>query len=217
MKRFFWMVEVLFFVFSLIGVVIAQNSSEKLPFSGKYMLIGEAKELLKGDKILVEEFISPICNHCYLYRKNAKPFGDDVNVIYYYVFEGTKGKLPAKLLLVVRDERPELEEKLLDMLFDTHFEKHVNIDDDEVLSAIAVSMGLGEAWNKKKNSEDLDKRLNEMDELRKEMGVWQTPSFVIQKAILINAGFAECTTDKLHDAVIDILNKVREYRQKNKR
>lgn len=202
---------------ALTAAAFAQQSEEGLPFSGKYMLRGDAKELLDGERILVEEFVSPMCNHCYLYRKKVKPYGDDVKVIHYYVFDKTKGALPAKLLLIAQDESPKLEQKLLDVLFDTYFEKHVNIDDDEVLSAIAVSMGLGEAWDKKKNSEDLDKRLKEMEELRKEMGVWQTPSVVIQKAILVNPGFAECAADKLPDVVIDILNKVRAYREKNKK
>lgn len=217
MKALSCVIGVSLLVIALMATAIAQQPEEELPFSGKYMLRGDAKELLKGDKILVEEFVSPMCNHCYLYRKNSKPYGDDIKVVHHYVFDRTKGALPAKLLLVARDEQPALEQKLLDTLFDTYFEKHVNIDDDEVLSAIAKSVGLGEAWNKKKNSKDLDKRLKETEELRKEMGVWQTPSVVIQKAILVNPGFAECTADKLPDAVIDILNKVRAYREKNKK
>jgi len=216
--RSFLRAIVISLVVSMLAVVaFAQEAKERPPFEGKYLLRGEAADLLKGDRIVVEEFISPVCNHCYLYRKNGKPYGDDLKLVRFYVVDRARGKLAAKLLLIARDTKPELEEKLLDALFDAYFEKKVNVDDGQVISAIAASVGLDKAWSERKDDPEFDKRLKEADELRIKRGVWQTPSIVIQEVLVLNPGFAECTSDELPDSVVDILNKVREYREKNKK
>ena len=203
----------LFSTLILAGTILAVEK----PFSGPYMLMGETQELLAGEKITVEDFISPICSNCYLYWKNHKiPYGDDVVETRHYLFHKSHGRLPVILLLVARDESAELEEKMLAALFNARYVNKVNTEDDEVLDAVAASMGIEKQWKKKKDSDEMKKRLEAIEKFNEDRMIERTPKIVIQKVAVISTGSCGCPAEKLPDAVNEVLTALRAYRSEHR-
>lgn len=194
------------------GAVAAEK-----PFEGPYMMMGEEADLIAGGKIIVEDFLSPTCPNCYLLWKNRKPFGADVELKTYYVFRGDHGMLPTKLLLVARSLGAETEEKALAMLFDAAFVQKVNIEDEEVLDALAGALGIAEAWQSKKNSAELTKSMDELQKLLTDRGIERTPRIIIQKALVLTPRSSGVSADKLPDAINEVLDGLRKYRETHKK
>lgn len=210
MKKNIWVVGLV--VFSLaFGLWLAWGADQ--PFPGKYRMVGEAADLLAGEKILVEDFLSPICSNCYLYWKNSKPLGDDVELKVGYVFAGTHGELPVRLLLVAREQGSDAEVKMLKTLFNAKFVHKVNTEDPEIIDGIAASMGLGDVWQKKKDSPELKAEMAKLAEYLQERGVEKAPRIFIQKAILVSTGTCGCYGDGLPPVVEEVLANLRQYRQ----
>jgi len=187
------------------------------PFEGPYMMMGETADLLTGDKIVVEEFISPTCPNCYLLWKNRQPFAADVEHKIVYVFQADHAVLPTKLLLVARGLGAPTEEKALAMLFDAAFVQKVNIEDEEIVDALAGALGIADAWQSKKNSPELKKKMDELLAYLNEQGVERTPRIVIQKALVLTPRSSGVTAEYLPKAIKETIDGLRAYRQANKK
>ncbi|HPQ69705.1 MAG TPA: hypothetical protein PKW95_11300 [bacterium] len=187
------------------------------PFEGPYMMMGETADLLAGEKIVVEEFISPTCPNCYLLWKNRQPPAADVELKTYYVYQADHAVLPTRLLLVARDLGAETEEKTLAMLFDAAFVQKVNIEDEEIIDALAGALGIADAWQSKKNSTELKKKMDELLAYLTEQGVERTPRIVIQKALVLTPRSSGVTAENLPKAIKETIDGLRAYRQANKK
>jgi len=200
----------LLFVFLALAVWTA---AEEPPFPGRYMLIGNAAELLRGETLLVEDFLSPVCPQCYLYWKNHKALGADVQEKTIFVFQPDHGERPVRLMLIAREQGAEAEAKTLKALFEARFEQQVNTDDEDVLDALAESLGLGAVWKAKKNSAELDRKMKELAKMLAERGVERTPRIVVQHVLALSPGICACTGDQLPDMLLEVLRNLRQYRQ----
>lgn len=185
------------------------------PFAGGYLLLGDTAALSKGDKIVVEEFVSPSCANCYLFWKNRKPLGDDIELRIHYVFEERHGERPVRFMLAARDQGPETEEKALTALYAAQFESKANIEDEDILDALAGSLGFGDAWLAKKNSPAMDQRMRELAAFLAARGVDRGPRLIVQQVVSISAGTCQCQGDELPGVVRDILDKIRQYRREH--
>jgi len=187
------------------------------PFPGRYMLMGDSAQLLEGDNLLVEDFISPTCPSCYLFWENHKPFGGDVVEKRYYVFQHSHGYLPISMLLVARGISPEMEEKLLNALFKAKFVGKVNIEDEEILDAIAQSIGMGDPWKKKKDSEELKAEMKKLEEFLAERGVERTPRIIVQHVAVHSPKISGCRSEEMDNVINETLDNLRRYRQEHGR
>ncbi|NLH49629.1 MAG: hypothetical protein GX444_13660 [Myxococcales bacterium] len=198
----------------LISLGALAIAAEK-PFAGGYLLLGDAAALSKGDKIVVEEFVSPSCANCYLFWKNRKPLGDDVELKIHYLFDKDHGERPVRLMLVARDLGPETEEKTLTAIFAAQFESKANVEDEDVLDALAGSLGFGDAWQAKKNSPEMNKRIQDLAAFLVARGVDRGPRLIVQGVLSISTGTCQCQGDELPGAVNGLLDKVRQYRKEH--
>lgn len=196
-------------VVGAVGTILAAD----LPFPGRYQLTGDPAKLLRGEKILVEDFLSPLCPNCYLYHKNAKPLGDDVETKLFYVFAPDHGERTVRLLMIARDQGAEVERKTLAALFAARFEQQVNTEDEDVLDAIAGSLGLGEAWAAKKNAPETDKKMKDMAATVAAREVERTPRVMVQGVVQISPAISNCTGDELPAVVQEVLQNLRQYRK----
>lgn len=203
-------------VFALVGAVVGLAfAADDKPFPGKYELIGDASALAAGDKIVVEEFVTPLCAQCFLYHRELKAgYGDDVEVKYTYVFHGDDGIEPVRLLLLARLANPAVEEKLLKVLFDANFEKKAPIKDDDVLGALAAANGLGAQWSDPAWKAKVDGEIKKIQARFDKMGSPpKTPRIEINGVIATSPGIAGCQGDELTPVVLDIVKNVRAYRK----
>ncbi len=201
----------------LLSATVLVLLAAELPFPGRYQLNGDAAQLLRGGKILVEDFLSPLCPNCYLYHKNAKPLGDDVETKLFYVFAPDHGERTVRLLMIARDQGADVERKTLTALFAARFEQQVNTEDEDVLDAVAGSLGLGEVWAAKKNAPETDKKMKDMAATVAVRGVERTPRVVVQGVIDISPAISSCTGDELPGVLQEVLQNLRQYRKANGR
>lgn len=209
MTRHSWLIFAL--LFSLGALAFA---AEK-PFEGGYLMLGDAAALRQGGKIVVDEYISPNCANCYLFWKNRKPLGDDVELKIHYVFDKDHGERPVRLMLVARDLGPEIEEKTLTAIFAAQFESKANVEDEDVLDALAGSLGFGDAWQAKKNSPEMNKRIQDLAAFLVARGVDRGPRLIVQGVLSISSGTCQCQGDELPGVVNGLLDKVRQYRKEH--
>ena len=177
---------------AMLAFCLAVIADDK-PFEGSYEMKGPAGDLLKGDKILIEDYISPICPHCYLFWKNRKSFGPDVDTKIYYLFNEANGKQQVKLLMVARGLGGDLEEKALTAIYEDNYGSRIDVQSMKYLDGLAEKLGFGAAWKEKKNSAELTKQMDDMLSAIKEQGINRTPTIVIQHSILVSAMTCGCT------------------------
>ena len=209
MTRLNWMI-----VLAALLTGALATAAEK-PFAGGYLLLGDAAALSNGDKIVVDEYVSPICANCYLFWKNRQPLGDDVDLKIHYVFEERHGERPVRFMLAARDQGPETEEKALTALYAAQFESKANVEDEEILDALAGTLGFGDAWLTKKNSPAMDQRMRELAAFLAARGVDRGPRLIVQQVVSISAGTCQCQGDELPGVVRGILDQVRQYRREH--
>jgi predicted DsbA family dithiol-disulfide isomerase len=156
--------------------------------------------------------LSPVCGTCYLFWKNRKPWGEDVEFRTHYVCDEDHGGLPVRLLIVARAQGGEVEAKTLNALFSARFEAKVNTEDEDIVDALAASLGFGEAWLRLKRAPETERQFRAMVKSRQDRGVERAPHFIINQAIVVSGGTCRCTGDELPAVLADVLQKLRAYR-----
>lgn len=207
----------------VIGVLLLVNltsgAEEDKPFPGAYHLVGSAADLLAGDKIVIEEYISPLCAACFLFfREMKQPLGDDVEVKYQYVFYPNEGREPIRLLILAHLVKPTVEKELLVSLFDANFNKKAPINDSEVLGALANLFGLADQWNDAAWQQKVEATMQDMDkDFADRGGPPKTPQLVINGAIVTSPGIAGVDGDELPAILQKLLDDLRAYRKEHKK
>ncbi|MDP8223531.1 MAG: hypothetical protein P9L99_09235 [Candidatus Lernaella stagnicola] len=202
---------------SLAFATLLWAESLEPPFSGCYQIKGELAKLRGGDKITLTEWVTPICSQCFLFHRELKnkPLGDDVEVKYEFVFHPDKGKPPVRLLLLTRLVKPELEKKMLETLFNAAFEQKVSVEDEEILGAIAASLGLGEAWADPSWQKKVDVEMKNLEAAYQKLGgPPKTPLLVINDALHMSPGICNVLGSEMPDKLHEVLDGLRAYRAK---
>jgi len=189
------------------------------PFPGPYHLVGPVTDLSAGEKIVVEEYVTPLCAACFLFLRELKrPLGDDVDVKYHYVFYPQEGREPIRLLILARLVKPAEEKKLLETLFDANFNKKAPINDPEVLAALAAAFGLDEQWQDADWQKKIEEAMQAMDrDFAAQGGPPKTPLLVINGAIKLSPGIAGVDGDELPEVLYRLLDDLRAYRSERKK
>jgi len=202
-----------------LATAAAEEKGSAKPFPGAYQLNGNPNQLLAGDKIVLEEYVTPLCSHCYIFfRELKKPLGADVEVRHNYVFLSDKGQEPVRLLMLARLAKPEVENELLVGLFDASFVQKVSIENEDVLSAIADKYGLGAQWKDAGWRAKVDAAMAKLSRKYEKMGgPPKTPLLVINDTIALSPGISGVQGDGLPQVLDDVLNQVRAYRQAHKK
>lgn len=152
---------------------------------GRYEAIGDVPAKHSQEVVRVEEFLNFTCPHCNNFRQAAKPVFDkyagriehtDVPILF-------SGQTDAPLRLFYIAERAGRAEEVKTLIFDATFQFGVNINDPRIVSYIARSAGLADAYEKQRDAPWVQEKIREAHARAEAVGVDATPTIVLNDAL----------------------------------
>ena len=191
MKKFIYF-AFLFFVFAGTLSIPAQEIQGKeiqaQEIKGNYRLL-EGKTPPKAGslkKVKVIEVLSFACPHCYDFNKNlptlTKKYKD--KVIWTHYPTGAVGINPILLYFISVKKNKGKQTK--DLLFRAFHDSGIrNLNNKNVISALALELGLKEDYEKMKNDPLILEKIKFSSLYINKLGIRSTPSFIIENSILV--------------------------------
>ena len=182
----------LFFVFAGTLSIPAQEIKGKeiqaQEIKGNYRLL-EGKTPPKAGslkKVKVIEVLSFACPHCYDFNKNlptlTKKYKD--KVIWTHYPTGAVGINPILLYFISVKKNKGKQTK--DLLFRAFHDSGIrNLNNKNVISALALELGLKEDYEKMKNDPLILEKIKFSSLYINKLGIRSTPSFIIENSILV--------------------------------
>ena len=155
---------------------------------GRYRLL-EGKTPPKAGslkKVKVIEVLSFACPHCYDFNKNlptlTKKYKD--KVIWTHYPTGAVGINPILLYFISVKKNKGKQTK--DLLFRAFHDSGIrNLNNKNVISALALELGLKEDYEKMKNDPLILEKIKFSSLYINKLGIRSTPSFIIENSILV--------------------------------
>lgn len=154
---------------------------------GNFKAIGPVPAENSADVVLFEEYINFTCPHCNNFRKAAQPlkekYGDRLKAVNVPILFRGQADYPLRLYFIA-EERGRAEE-VKDVIFDAAFEYGANVYDPTVVSYLARSVNLGQAYEANAQADWVTQKVQEAQRKAGEAGVQVTPTVVLQDALLV--------------------------------
>lgn len=161
------------------ALVLAQGAG------GNYSVVGPVPPRKSADVVVVEEFLNFTCPHCNSFREAAKPvfgkYGKRVKLVRIPLLFRGQADPPLRLFFVAQANGKE--ELIHDALFDAAFKYNVNIYDPAVVSYLARTNGLAEAYARDGASDWVTRKIAEAAVRANAAGVEATPTLIVQGAM----------------------------------
>ena len=191
MKKFIYF-AFLFFVFAgTLSIPVQEIQAQEIKaqeIKGNYRLL-EGKTPPKAGslkKVKVIEVLSFACPHCYDFNKNlptlTKKYKD--KVIWTHYPTGAVGINPILLYFISVKKNKGKQTK--DLLFRAFHDSGIrNLNNKNVISALALELGLKEDYEKMKNDPLILEKIKFSSLYINKLGIRSTPSFIIENSILV--------------------------------
>lgn len=152
---------------------------------GRYEAISEVPGKNSRDVVRVEEFLNFTCPHCNNFRDAAKPLHDKYGqrLEWEYIPVLFRGQSDYALRLFFIAQREGRGAEVKDMIFDATFRYSVNINDPAVISYLARSAGMAEAYKGQRDAEWVTRKVQRAQQRAQEAGVRATPTVVVEGAL----------------------------------
>lgn len=153
--------------------------------SGNYSAVGPLPPRKSADVVVVEEFLNFTCSHCNNFREVAKPvfdkYGKRLKLVRIPLLFRGQADPPLRLFFIAQANGKE--ELIHDVLFDAAFKYNVNIYDPAVVSYLARTNGLAEAYARDSGADWVTRKIAEAVARANAVGVEATPTLVVQGAM----------------------------------
>ena len=167
---------------------MAKQEIQGQEIKGNYRLL-EGKTPPKAGslkKVKVIEVLSFACPHCYDFNKNlptlTKKYKD--KVIWTHYPTGAVGINPILLYFISVKKNKGKQTK--DLLFRAFHDSGIrNLNNKNVISALALELGLKEDYEKMKNDPLILEKIKFSSLYINKLGIRSTPSFIIENSILV--------------------------------
>lgn len=175
-----------------------------------YDVIGPVPPLHSQDRIRMEEFVNFTCPHCNNFRIMAKPvlakYGDRVEQTLVPITFRGQPDTPLRLYFIA--ERAGRGPEMASILFDATFKYGVNVYDSKIVSYLARSAGLAEAYEKDAQAEWVTAKVQQARQRAEEVGLEATPTIVLNGALrLVPKTRMESFVSGLDRVIGDLLKK----------
>lgn len=152
---------------------------------GTYEAIGAVPAPHSQDVVRVEEFLNFTCPHCNNFRQAAKPlferYGERLQ--HTNVPIAFRGQPDTALRLYFIAERAGRGDEVKELIFDATFRYGVNIHDPKIVSYIARSAGLAEAYEREQGAAWVEKKIRAAHARADAVGVEATPTIVLNGSL----------------------------------
>lgn len=154
---------------------------------GKFAAVRDAPAPKSLDVVVVEEFLNFSCPHCNHFRDVAKPvfakYGKRVKLIWVPVLFRGQVDAPLRLFYIARNQGLPKEQEIEAALFEASFKAGVNVFDPQVVSYLARTHGLLDAYTKESPAQWVTQRIADGHARADSFGVDATPTLVLQGAL----------------------------------
>lgn len=152
---------------------------------GRFEAIGPVPAEDSLETVVFEEYLNFTCPHCNNFRTAAKPlfdkYGDQVRHVNIPIL--FRGQTDHVIRLYYVAEREGQGTRVKNMIFDAVFQYGVNINDPAVVSYLARSAGLGDAYAEQRDQDWVNRKVQESRQRAAAAGVRATPTVVLQGAV----------------------------------
>jgi len=154
---------------------------------GSYKAIGDVPAANSTDTVLFEEYINFTCPHCNNFRKAAQPlkekYGDRLKLVDVPILFRGQADHPIRLYYVAAEQGRA--EEVKNLIFDAAFKYGADIYDPTVVSYLARSADLGQAYEQNANSERITQKVRRAQQKATQAGVQVTPTVVLEGSLLV--------------------------------
>lgn len=154
---------------------------------GDYETIGTAPAPNSQDTVLFEEYINFTCPHCNNFRTAAQPlkakYADRLELVNVPILFRGQNDAPLRLFFIA--QKQGMEEEIKDALFDATFRYGVNINDPAVVSYLARSEGLGDAYAAEAAKPWVTQKVEEAMAKAQAAGITATPTVVLEGSVRV--------------------------------
>ena len=171
----------------LLSIFLLNNISAQ-DFQGKYSLVEGATVPKKNslEKVKIIEFFSFTCPYCYIFNSSfpelKKKYGNKVKFTHYPL--GYAGVNPSKLYFIALEKNKGVEVK--DLIFKAFHDSGIrNLNNNNVITALAAEVGLEEDFEKLKSNDLILDQIKFAKFSANNFSIRSTPSFVIEGAVLV--------------------------------
>ncbi len=156
-------------------------------FKGSYTAIGPLPEAGSVKVVAFDEYLNFSCPHCNNFRKAAKPlkkkYGKRLKITYFpLLFQGQTDEVARFFFLAQAAGRTE---EIIKLIFEASFDNGVNVHDPKVVSYLARTSGLGEAYRNGKDAKWVTDKVNAARQSAAVAGIRATPTVVLQGALKV--------------------------------
>jgi protein-disulfide isomerase len=154
---------------------------------GQFERIGPVPARNSLDTVVLEEYINFTCPHCNNFRTAVLPLKEKyakrldrrtVPVLF-------RGQNDAALRLFYIAQKNGKEEEIVNALFDATFKYGVNINDAAIVSYLARSSGLAEAYEREFAAEWVSQKVAESHQKADAAGITATPTVIVSNALRV--------------------------------
>ncbi len=169
----------------LIAVISIPQHARAQALKGKFTVLTQAPAPHSADVVVVEEFLNFTCPHCNNFREAAKPilvkYGKRLKMVRVPIL--FRGQIDAPLRLFYIAQANGKEDVIDQALFEAAFQYGVNVFDAQVVSYLARTNGLQQAYEKDAAAEWVTRRIADGHVRADGFGVEATPTLVLQGAL----------------------------------
>lgn len=152
---------------------------------GEFDAVGPVPAKHSQKVVELEEFLNFTCPHCNNFRHAAKPlfakYGERLKRVYVPILFRGQADTPLRLYYVA--ERAGRAEEMNDLIFDATFRYGVDINDPKIVSYLARSAGLAEAYEREGGADWVNEKIRAAHARADAMGVQATPTVVLAGAL----------------------------------
>ena len=168
----------------LVGAVgLGQAAFAEL--EGTYEAIGPLPAAHSQDVVTLEEFINFTCPHCNNFLQAAKPllskYGRRVQHVTVPILFRGQADGPLRLFFIA--ERAGRGRQVEELIFDATFRYGVDINDPKIVSYLARSAGLADAFQAEAAAPWVDEKIKQAHARADAAGVEATPTLVLSGAL----------------------------------
>ena len=150
-----------------------------------YDVIGPVPPPHSQDRIRMEEFVNFTCPHCNNFRLMSKPvlekYGKRLEVTLVPITFRGQTDTPLRLYFIA--EREGRGPEIAAIIFDATFRYGVNVYDPQIVSYLARSAGLADAYEKEAQADWVTAKVKEARKRADEVGLEATPTIVLNGAL----------------------------------
>lgn len=186
----------------------ASRSAKGAPLPGEYRVVDRYRPAIDGKPELLEVF-SFQCEPCYRLMKTLPALERryDVRVRVRRLAVHASGEAPfaAKLFYIAEKAGKEKAVEVMQAIYRARFAENRDIEDAEVLAAIAKENGIADEYAAWVFSAEMNDKVEDAMEEIKGYGIAVTPSVVLNRSLLVSPAIAGGTVEEMQGSIADML------------